>query len=275
MVNIQTSELIELSKIIRTRILEICHLTKSPHLGSSLSIVELITALMFDVMDDFTIDKYSEKSDQFILSKGHASLAFYAALEVKGFLENGEFEKYGTKGSILEEHPNIRIPTVLTSTGSLGHGLAFANGLAVANRLKGVDARIFVVLSDGECNEGTIWESALLTSAKNLHRVVAIIDHNKLQATGNISETFGSVKISNVFESFGWESYEIDGHNFDEILTILTNKNNPRPVAVICHTIKGKGVSFMEGNNNWHYRAPDVGELKLALAEVVKGNFVK
>jgi transketolase len=266
-------QLFELSKIIRIRILEICHLSNSPHLGSSLSIVELITALMFNLMKNFTVEEYSDRSDQFILSKGHASLALYATLEIKGFLKSGDFEKYAKSGSILEEHPNFKIPTVLTSTGSLGHGLAFANGLALANNLKGLNSRIFVLLSDGECNEGTVWESALLASTKNLHRVVAIIDHNKLQATGPINETFGTLKISSMFRAFGWEVFEIDGHNFNEILTTLTNENSLKPTALICHTIKGKGVSFMEGDNNWHYRAPNIDELNEAIAEVKKDIF--
>lgn len=239
------------------------------HLGSSLSIVEILSVLFNLQLQNFEPSTYGPTSDQFILSKGHAAVALYACLLEKGFISHKDFDSYCEPGSYFEEHPNFNIPTVLCATGSLGHGLPFACGLALSYKYSQSNQKVFVLMSDGECNEGTVWESAQFAYAKKLNNVIALIDHNKLQATGSIVETIGNLKLAKMFESFGWDTYEIDGHNLREInQTIEKARRNSNPSVIVCNTIKGKGVSFMESDNNWHYRAPNEVELKLAYTEL-------
>jgi transketolase len=266
----QQLNLQRISRDIRSEVLKFSSRHQIAHLGSCLSTVEIITVLFFKVMRNFTPESYSLDSDQFILSKGHAAVALYAALLKKGFISENDLENFGQPGSIFEEHPNSKIPTVVSATGSLGHGLAFANGLVLGHK-KGIpnESRVYVLMSDGECNSGAVWESAIFTSAKNLNRVTILVDHNKFQATGPTSETLGRINLANVFRAFGWISHEIDGHNLVELEnTLNSTKDSQTPVAIICNTIKGRGVSFMENNNNWHYKAPSEIELANALKEL-------
>ena len=262
---------LEISKDIRREVIKFVSQHKIAHLGSCLSVVDILTVLFFKIMRNFEPKNYSMHSDQLILSKGHAAVSLYSCLVKKGFVKKSDLNKFGTSGSIYEEHPNSNIPTVLSATGSLGHGLAFANGLALANKSRGnSDSRIYVLMSDGECNEGTVWESAIFTSAKMLNQITVLVDHNKLQATGSTSDTLGKLSLSEMFMAMGWDAFEIDGHDLNEIESILSQKiNSDKPIAIICHTIKGKGVSFMENNNNWHYKAPDIAELESALMELL------
>ena len=262
-------DLCQISKEIRREIITFSHKHQLAHLASNLSVVEIITALFFHSMRNFEKATYSTKSDQFILSKGHAAVALYFALYKKDFISESDIKSFGKPGSSFEEHPNQKIPTVLTATGSLGHGLAFANGFALANKKNNINSRIYILMSDGECNEGTVWESAIFTKAKGLGNITAIIDHNKFQATGPINESLGNISISEVFSAFGWISFEIDGHSIDELVDVLNrNQNSTNPVAIICNTIKGKGVSFMENDNNWHYKSPNEEELIMAMEEI-------
>lgn len=259
----------EFSAKLRKRILDLSHIHQTAHLGSSLSIVEILTVLFNYQLKDFSPSNYGPSSDQFILSKGHAAVALYACLLEKGFISNADFDSYCSPGSNFEEHPNFNIPTVLCATGSLGHGLPFACGLALSYKYTSSKQKVFVLMSDGECNEGTVWESAQFAYAKKLNNVIALIDHNKLQATGSVEETIGNLKLARMFESFGWDTYEIDGHDLDQIYqTIEKARRNENPSVIVCNTIKGKGISFMESDNNWHYRAPNEAELKLAHEEL-------
>lgn len=259
----------EFSVKIRKRILDLTHAHQTAHLGSSLSIVEILSTLFNFQLRDFEPSTYGKASDQFILSKGHAAVALYACLLEKGFISEKDFNSYCEPGSYFEEHPNFNIPTVLCATGSLGHGLPFACGLALSYQYSQQNNKIFVLMSDGECNEGTVWESAQFAYAKKLNNVIAMVDHNKLQATGSVEETLGNLKLARMFESFGWDTYEIDGHNLNEINHAIEKaRKNSNPSAIICNTVKGKGVSFMESDNNWHYRAPNDTELKLAYNEL-------
>ena len=260
-------------KAVRKSILNISHSHKSAHLGSSLSIVESLVTLVFRQMNNFSPESYSINSDQLILSKGHAAMSLYAVLLEKKFISIEDFNSYGNTDSIFEEHPNFKIPTVVTSTGSLGHGLPFATGLALGYLKKKTFSRVFAIMSDGECNEGTVWEAARLAYVNKINNIVAIVDNNGWQATGRIEESFGDLAIANCFASFGWKVFEVDGHNISEIDTALENaKNFEKPVAIICKTIKGKGISFMENDNNWHYKFPNESELQLALSELENTN---
>jgi transketolase len=260
-----------ISKEIRREVIKFVNQHKIAHLGSCLSVVDILTVLFFKILRNYEPNNYSIKSDQLILSKGHAAVSLYLCLLKKGFIRKSNLDRFGMSGSIYEEHPNPNIPTVLSATGSLGHGLAFANGLALANKSSGnLKSRIYVLMSDGECNEGTVWESAIFSSSKNLSQITVLIDHNKFQATGPISDTLGKLSLSKMFEAMGWETFEIDGHDLNMIESLLTsNISSSKPIAIICHTIKGKGVSFMENNNNWHYKAPNNSEMEIALKELL------
>jgi transketolase len=155
------------------------------------------------------------------------------------------------------------------ATGSLGHGLPLGCGLALGEKIKGIEAKTFVIMSDGECNEGTVWESVQFASSKNLDNLFVLVDHNKLQATGSIKETISDISLANAFAGFKWNVKEIDGHDHTSIKTALDMlPRNGKPNVLICHTIKGKGVTYMENDNNWHYRAPNKEELKTALVEL-------
>lgn len=239
---------------------------KSAHLASSLSVVDILAVLFQQFLEyDFETRKFSF-DNHLLLSKGHSASALYAALYLMKIIDEKELHSYCDPGSIFEEHPNTQIPTVDFPTGSLGHGLPLSCGLALGNKILSLPGRIFVVMSDGECNEGTVWEAAQFAHTKNLNNLVVIIDHNKFQATGPITESLGSISISDVFKSFGWHVQEIDGHNLNEIKVSLDRaKSSPLPSAIIANTIKGRGVDFMENDNNWHYRSPNEAELKDAL----------
>jgi transketolase len=262
---------LEISKDIRREIIKFVNQHEIAHLGSCLSVVDILTVLFFKVMRKYEPNIYSMQSDQIILSKGHAAVSLYICLLKKGFITKLNLDQFGRSGSIYEEHPNFNIPTVLSATGSLGHGLAFANGIALANKTRGdFNSRIYVVMSDGECNEGTVWESVIFTSSKELNQITVLIDHNKLQATGPTSDTLGQLSLFRIFKAMGWETFEIDGHDLKQIENLLSQTiDSSKPVAIICHTIKGKGISFMENNNNWHYKAPNKAEVKRALEELL------
>ena len=263
------SELDMFSIKLRKLILELTSIHQNAHLGSCLSVIEILSVLFKLQLKNFTPVDYGATSDQFILSKGHAAVALYSALLETGFISQSNFDSFCQPGSNFEEHPNFHIPTVLCTTGSLGHGLPFANGLALANKYRNYNNKIFILMSDGECNEGTVWEAAQFAYSKKLSNIIVLIDHNKLQATGSIEESIGNLSLAKMFGSFGWKTFEIDGHNLDQINTsIQESRDSNTPSAIICHTVKGKGISFMESDNNWHYRAPNENELRAALREI-------
>ena len=239
---------------------------KSAHLASSLSVVDILAVLFQQFLEYNVESKKFIFDNHLLLSKGHSASALYAALYLKNIISDEDMYSYCDPGSFFEEHPNTHIPTVDFPTGSLGHGLPLSCGLALGNKILNLPGQIFVVMSDGECNEGTVWESAQFAHTKILNNLVAIIDHNKFQATGPIAESLGNISLSEVFESFGWHVQEIDGHNLDEIKNALDcAKSSPLPSAIVANTIKGRGVDFMENDNNWHYRSPNETELKNAL----------
>ena len=260
---------LEFARIIRAHVLRNSFEHQAAHLGSALSCVDILSVLFSSHLRNFDPQNWNATNDFLILSKGHAALALYACLKEKDFLTEKELSSYSSSGSNLEEHPNSKIPGVHTASGSLGHGLSFGCGLALGQKLCGSDRRVFVILSDGECNEGTVWEAAIFATAKKLGNLIVLVDNNGWQATGRIEESFGEIKIESIFTSFGWKTFTIDGHDYsqiDETLQLAYQYNEP--VAIICKTVKGKGVSFMEDNNNWHYKAPNEYELQKALDEL-------
>ena len=255
----------------RGRIVQMSHHSRAAHLGSALSCVDILVALYFSVLQLDKEKSDSLKRDRFILSKGHAATALYTVLAFRGIIDMDLLDTYCLPGSILEDHPGpSTIPGVEAATGSLGHGLSLGTGMALANRIQKINNKIIVLASDGECNEGSVWEAAMFASGQKLNNITIIIDFNKWQATARSCDVLGIEPLVEKWKAFGFKTFEIDGHNMEEIVETLLDiqKGFDGPYAVIAHTIKGKGVSFMEDDNNWHYRVPDEKDVQMALKEL-------
>lgn len=262
----------ELARTLRARIIETSHRTQTPHLGSCLSCADILTALYFAVLRIDPARPRDPERDRFILSKGHAAPALFQVLAMRGFYPEAMLDSYGQDGSLFAEHPPTpdRLPGIEAATGSLGHGLPMGLGMALAGRILGHDPRVFVVLGDGECNEGSVWEAAMLAPAQRLDRVAVIIDYNKWQATGRSDEILALDPLVDKWRAFGWNACEADGHDLKALVELLGRvpDGSGKPVAIVAHTVKGKGVSFMEDDNNWHYRIPTAEEVRMAREEL-------
>ena len=274
--SISINNLADISLELRKRIIYTSSKKKIPHLGSCLSCIEILVYLYWIKLRIDPINPQSNMRDRFILSKGHAAPALFQVLAMKGFFSEDSLELFGESGSVFHEHPPRPgyIPGIEAATGSLGHGLPMALGMALSARVKNQKFNCYALISDGECNEGSIWESAMMASAQNVDNLIVIIDYNKWQATGRSNEIMSLDPLKKKWDSFGWNSKEISGHNFHEIDKVFRglNKKNGKPSVIIANTIKGKGISFMEDNNNWHYRTPNEEELELAIQELEKAN---
>ncbi len=255
---------------IRGRIIQLSHQARTPHLGSSLSFVELLVYLYWNFLEISPSQVKSPDRDRFILSKGHGITTLYAVLAERGFFSPELFEGYAQEGSPLPEHPSPHcVPGIEAATGSLGHGLSISTGIALASKMNGIPFSVVSLLSDGECNEGSTWEAALLAPVHKLNNLIAIVDFNKWQATGRSTEVTALEPLEEKFEAFGWNSLRIDGHDFRQIKSALeTAKDSDKPFAIIADTIKGKGIKTMEDDNNWHYRIPTKEEVDSAFAEL-------
>jgi transketolase len=263
-----TPNLHNLAARLRAEIVQMSHQAKAAHLASALSCVDILTVLYGQVLNlDPSNPRHADR-DRFILSKGHAAAALYATLAWKGIISPEQLPTYGKQHSLLEEHPSPKLPGVEAATGSLGHGLPIANGMTLAGRIQNRSYRVFVLMSDGECNEGSVWEAAMFASAQKLDNLTAIVDFNKWQATGRSQEVLQLDPLPDKWASFGWEVTELDGHDHGQLLAALTQRPTGRPHAIITHTIKGKGISFMEDDNNWHYRVPTAQEVLDAKLEL-------
>lgn len=264
------SNSIQLAAQFRAKAVEMSYAAGAAHLASSLSCIDIVAVLYSSVLNLNSLNPKWEERDRFLLSKGHAATALYAALAYKGFLTDADLKTYGEKGSLLEEHPSPKLPGVEAATGSLGHGLPCGCGISLAGRIKGKQYRTFVLMSDGECNEGSVWEACMFATANRLGSLCAFVDFNKWQATGRSRDVLALDPLADKFKSFGWEVHEIDGHDHSQILNAVrgVSVSRAKPTMVVAHTIKGKGISFMEDDNNWHYRIPTIEEVKLAKAEL-------
>ena len=265
------AELEVIARRIRGRLVEMSHRARTPHLASALSCVDILVAAYWGVLAIDPRKPAAPERDRFILSKGHAATALYATLAFRGFFPETVLDTFAEAGSCLAEQPSPGcVPGMDLATGSLGHGLPVGVGMAFAGRLQGLAYRVFVLMSDGECNEGSVWEAALLAPAHKLERVATIIDYNKWQATGRSNEIMALEPLREKWEAFGWSAYEADGHDLKALVDALGNvpDGSGKPVAIVAHTVKGKGVSFMEDDNNWHYRAPNADEVRQAKAEL-------
>jgi transketolase len=255
---------------IRQRVIELSHSAGTPHLGSSLSCVDILTALYWSVLRIDPNKSDDPQRDRFVLSKGHAALALYVTLCRRGFFSEEILASYNRDGGRLAEHPGPHcVPGVEAATGSLGHGLPLGIGMALAARIQKQSYRVYVLMSDGECNEGSVWEGALLAPALRLENLTAFIDYNKWQATARSNETTALAPLRQKWDAFGWDAVEVNGHDFDELLHAVNAPALPgKPRMVVCHTVKGRGVSFMEDDNNWHYRIPTADEVRQAALEL-------
>jgi transketolase len=256
---------------LRFQVIQISHKAGAAHLASCLSCIDVLTAAYWHVLDIDPANPTDPKRDRFILSKGHAAMALYSTLAYRGFFPRELLDTYGQDGGKLAEHPPANIlPGVEAATGSLGHGLPIACGHALAARVMGVEPyRVFALLSDGECNEGSVWEAAMFAAGQKLDNLTVIVDYNKWQATARSNDTLALSPLREKWESFGWDAHQIDGHDIGALARAMDAPNTSgKPVALIADTIKGKGVSFMEDDNNWHYRAPTADEVVLARKEL-------
>jgi transketolase len=260
-----------LAKRIRQHVLRMTHLAKSSHVGTSLSMADLLAVLYKGILQIDPARPDWPDRDRFILSKGHGCAAVYAVLAETGFFPLGQLDTYYGDGSALAGHiTHTGVPGVDASTGSLGHGLPIACGMALVGKRDGRPYRVFVLLSDGECDEGSTWEAALFAPHHHLDNLVAIVDYNKIQSLGRVEDILDLEPFAAKWRAFGWSVQEIDGHNLEEIVHTLSAIpfEAGRPSCLIAHTVKGKGVSFMENKLLWHYKAPSDEELRQALAEL-------
>ncbi len=274
MESLQVGDLSQLAAKVRRHSVEMTHNAKASHVGSSLSMVELLAVLYGRSLRVEPSQPAWPDRDRFILSKGHDCAAYYAVLAEVGFFPLEWLETFYQDGSKLAGHAtHTHVPGIEISTGSLGHGLSVATGMALTAKRDGLPWRVFCLLSDGECDEGSTWEPILFAPQHRLDNLVAIVDYNKIQSLGTVKEVMDLDPFGDKWRAFGWAVREIDGHNLAEIEAALTSLpfEPGRPSCVIAHTVKGKGVSFMEDRLLWHYRTPQGEEYAAALAELDGG----
>lgn len=268
----KTKELNLQSERNRKRLLEIIYKAKAGHIGGDLSCLNTLTALYFEVMNINAKNYEDDSRDRFILSKGHCVEALYVTLESKGLLKEGVLDTLGQFGSILSGHPTIEVPGIEVNTGALGHGLSVGVGITIAAKLDHKNYRTFVLMGDGEQGEGSIYEAAMAAHQYKLDNLVAIIDRNHLQISGNTEDVMAIENISDRWKAFGWEVKEMDGDNMENILQTFKSIDytNHTPHLLVAHTTKGKGVSFMEGVAKWHHGVPTEEQYLLAIKEITE-----
>ena len=252
-------------KEIRKQIFIQAYAAGGAHMGTAFSVADILGTLYFgDVLRYRAQQPDWEDRDKLILSKGHAGVALYAVLALAGYFDVSYLKTFCQPGSRIGGHPRINeVPGVEASTGALGHGLSFGIGIAYANKMDHKSSHTYVILGDGECQEGSVWEGALSAPTLGLDNLTVIVDHNKLQAMDELEKIVHRAPFADKWKSFGWNVLEIDGHNCEKIKQALLAREAGRPTLVIANTVKGKGVSFMENVPIWHYRMPDDEELRI------------
>lgn len=266
--------LAEWARRLRVEVVRMTARAGSGHPGGSLSAADIVACLYFRAMRIDSRRPDWPQRDRFVLSKGHAAPVLYAALALRGYFPPEELETLRRLGSPLQGHPHMRlVPGVEASTGSLGQGLSIACGMALAARLDRADWRVYCLLGDGETQEGQVWEAAAAAAHFRLDNLTALIDRNGLQIDGPVEKVMSVEPIAGRWSAFGWNVIEVDGHDIPRILRALDDakSRSGRPSMIICHTVKGKGVSFMEGRAEWHGKAPAAAELERALADLGEG----
>jgi transketolase len=259
----------QLAKEIRKKSVELVYQANASHIGGALSMADILAVLYTDILQFDPENPKNQDRGRLILSKGHCCTALYAVLALKGFFPVEELQEYGKEGSRLTSHISHYVPGIEISAGSLGHGFPIACGLAIAALRKAQQHKIYCILGDGEMDEGSNWEAFLFGSHHQLNNLCAIIDYNKLQGLGNTNEVLNLEPLKDKLLAFNWECLEIDGHNHLEIKEAFDHfSKNPKPTAIIAHTIKGKGVDFMENKLLWHYRSPREDEFNEAITQI-------
>lgn len=269
--NAKLERLKRAAKNIRLGAVEAVFSASSGHPGGSLSIADVLAYLYFEEMNIDPADPHKADRDRLVLSKGHVTPGLYAALAERGFFSKDELKKFRQIDSFLQGHPDMKdTPGVDMTTGSLGLGFSAACGMALGSRIKGYKNRVFAIVGDGELEEGQIWEAAMFASHYKLDNLTAFVDFNGLQIDGKITEVMNPTPIPEKFAAFGWNVIEIDGHDFEAIEGAVkaAKECKDKPTAIICHTVKGKGVSFMENVAKWHGSAPNKEQYEQAVAEL-------
>ncbi len=254
------------SNLYRKRILDISQKVSALHAGGAFSCAEIIDVIYYALM---RYEKNLKIYDEFILSKGHSSILQYLILQDLKYLSEEDINRYCKPDGILGCHPDYGVPGIGASTGSLGHGMGIATGIAQSFKISNTDKIVYIVISDGELQEGSTWEAMMMAANLNLDNIVCILDHNGSQSFGSTKETHPKFyPIKEKIKSFNWECFEVDGHSQNEIIDVFVKQNSDKPLFIIANTIKGKGVSFMENKPIWHYRSPTKEEYYIALKEL-------
>ncbi len=258
------------SELNRKRLIELIYKAKSGHVGGDLSCLNVLTALYFDVMNVNASRPKDDSRDRFILSKGHCVEALYVTLESKGFIAREVVDTLGQYGSVLSGHPTNEVPGIEVNTGALGHGLSVGVGIAIAAKMDKKSYKTYVLMGDGEQGEGSIYEAAMAAHQYKLDNLVAIIDRNHLQISGDTEDVMGLDDICNRWSAFGWEVKEMNGDDMEDIIRTFNSIDytNHYPHLLVAHTTKGKGVSFMEGVARWHHGVPNAGQYAQAIQEI-------
>lgn len=256
-----------LAKAIRRTSVEMVARAEASHIGSALSIADILSVLYTEVMAFDPSDESAPHRDRLILSKGHACVSVYAALHHVGILSQAEILTYGDDFSNLMSHISHKVDGVEFSTGALGHGLPFGLGKALAAQIRGKHWRTFIIVGDGEMQEGSNWEALMFAAHHKISTLTLIIDANNLQSLTTVEETLSIEPLKEKIEAFGWECYEVNGHDHEELRNVISVKTE-KPRCVIARTLKGKGVSYMENEVAWHYKTPNEEQLKIALEEI-------
>jgi transketolase len=257
----------QLAGAVRKKIVTLAHKNKASHIGGALSITDVLAVLYSRILKFDVNDPTNANRDRLFYSKGHACLGLYAVLQELGFYSAEALDTFTANGSYFTSHVNHKVPGIELSTGSLGHALGVACGVALAGKRKNADWGVYTIVSDGELDEGSNWEALLFAPHHQLNNLTVIVDYNKIQSFGDVEKVLNLEPLKDKFIAFGWNTIEVDGHDQAAILEVLSvNKQSARkPTIVIAHTIKGKGVPFMENELAWHYKSPNDEQLKAAL----------
>lgn len=267
---VQVKELEKRAGLVRKRVVEIIHNASGGHIGGSLSAVDILVALHFEIMNIDPKNPEMKGRDRFIMSKGHSVEGYYSTLESRGFISEEMLDTYGKFNSLLAGHPTRKVPGIELNSGALGHGLSVGVGLALAAKRSGENYRTYVLMGDGEHGEGSIMEAAASAGHYKLNNLVAIVDRNYLQISGRTEEVMAIDDLEGKYVACGWTVVHCNGHNMEELLQCFRNAGTQteKPTCIIAHTVKGKGVSFMEDKVAWHHKVPNKEQLELSFAEL-------
>ena len=266
---ISNSDTYSFSQAIKIETIKMVHRAKASHIGGAFSMVDILAVLYGNLLNIDPNNIFLPTRDRFILSKGHACSSLYATLALKGFYPLNFLDSFGSDGSMFTAHTSHLIPGVEFSSGSLGHGLPYGCGVALAGKRKGCNWKTIVLLSDGELDEGSNWEAILFAAHQQLKNLIIFIDYNKIQSFGTVEEVLNLEPLLDKFKAFGWSVCEIDGHNHSQIANSFLNCGmEGKPSVIVANTIKGKGITFMENQLLWHYKSPSDEELRNALNQI-------